>query len=446
MKRRKFITLSASATALSPLINIPGSDEYISSECSNIYYSSSLINSDVIYGGRERFTKDSPLGINIEDISALNNMPQQKFLEKGFIDITAAPFSADPEGISDSTKAIQEAVVFGRHHHMAIWIPYGEYLVRDTINCRVGWSDDRTSNHLYLPFCELWPVVLIGERRKGERPVIRLAPGSPGFKEEGKPVFNFRSRLWRRSTPLAPIPEDGSPTGFNALFYGINIEIGPGNPGAAAIFYSIAEGSTIQDCDFNIGDGFAGITEGPGGGGAIYNVTVTGGRFGVYNYDPKGRPDNPYVGCHFTGQREAAIHHQGRGNLSMIGCSFILRPDVLWLRGAYSGGGWSGVKWSPNSISMIDCVVDYTDIRSAPVIEAETSVMLKNIRMRNATELTGKTTGHIDKSLSGGGWMHVIEAGFPFRAPDEPYTHPVYINAERKQGDHLIVREEKNKL
>lgn len=445
MKRRKFISISASTTALFPLVPILGSGENKSYQFNQNFHSSKSPNFTFTSQNKERFTSNSPLGINVADISALNDMPEQKLLESGFIDITAAPFSADPTGKVDSTKVIQEAVVFGRHHHLAVWFPYGEYLVNDTIQCRVGWSDERTFNHLYLPFCELWPIVLIGERLNGRRPVIRLAPNASGFKEEGKPVFNFRSRLWRRNAPLAPIPEDGSPTGFNALFYGIDIEISSGNPGAAAIFFSIAEGSTIQDCEFRIGDGFAGISEGPGGGGAIYNVNIKGGRFGVYNFDPKGRPDNPFVGCQFEGQREVAIRHHGRGNLSMIGCTFVLNPGVTWLRGAYSGGGWSGVKWSPNSLSMIDCVVDYTGVRSEPIIEAETSIMLENVWIRNATRLIERPNGNLARPGNTDSWVRVAEAGFPFRATDEPYTHPVYIDTKRVNDDHLVIKAEQGK-
>lgn len=445
MKRRKFITSSASAAALLPLVNIVGNEANHSYKYNELYQPSASRAATLAFQTTDRFTNDSPLGINVEDIPALNAMPEQKLLETGFIDVTAVPFSADPTGKADATKAIQEAVVFARHHRLAVWFPYGRYLVSDTIQCRVGWSDERTPNHLYLPFCELWPVVLIGERRDGKRPLIRLAPNSPGFIEEAKPIFNFRSRLWNRKTPLAPIPQDASPTGFNALFYGIDIEIGGGNPGAAAIFYSIAEGSTIQDCEFHIGDGFAGVTEGPGGGGAIYNVTIRGGRFGVYNFDPRGRPDNPFVGCHFEGQREVAIRHHGRGNLSMIGCTFVLNPGVTWLRGAYSGGGWSGVKWSPNSLSMIDCVVDYTGVRSEPIIEAETSVMLQNVWIRNATRLIERPNGNLTRTGNMDSWVRVAEAGFPFRATDEPYTHPVYIDTKRVNGDHLVIKAEQEK-
>lgn len=47
----------------------------------------------------------------------------QELAELGFVDITAAPFLADPQGKKDSTQAIQQAVNFARDHQMAAFFP-----------------------------------------------------------------------------------------------------------------------------------------------------------------------------------------------------------------------------------------------------------------------------------------------------------------------------------
>ncbi len=40
--------------------------------------------------------------------------------EWGFVDVTAAPFHADPTGATDATAALQRAIVFAREHQMVM--------------------------------------------------------------------------------------------------------------------------------------------------------------------------------------------------------------------------------------------------------------------------------------------------------------------------------------
>ncbi|NOX57018.1 MAG: hypothetical protein GXP27_21780, partial [Planctomycetes bacterium] len=53
----------------------------------------------------------------------------------GFLDVTAAPFRADPTGQRDSTAAIQAAIDFARLHQLVCFFPSGEYRVSDTLVC-----------------------------------------------------------------------------------------------------------------------------------------------------------------------------------------------------------------------------------------------------------------------------------------------------------------------
>lgn len=208
-------------------------------------------------------------GIKSEDRKAVDAMlPNQPLISLGMIDVTKPPFSADPTGKTDATKAINDAVFFGRHHKLAVWFPLGTYTVSDTISCAGGWSDERTPNHKYLPFTEMWPCVLIGERREGKRPVIVLSPNSAGFADakKPKPVLDFFARAWNRETLDGPMKRNNGATNYQQLLYGMDVRIGAGNPGAAAVSFDAAEGSTLQDCAFDVGDGLTGILGGPGSG------------------------------------------------------------------------------------------------------------------------------------------------------------------------------------
>ena len=377
----------------------------------------------------DRFSSHSPLGLCVDDVAALNAMTGQEGLERGFFNVTAPPFAADPAGRRDSTHAIREAVFFARHHKLAVWFPSGEYLVSDTIECRGGWCDERTKEWLYLPFCELWPCVLIGERKGSQRPTIKLAPNSPGFAKLGKPVLAFRSSAWSRAQPFARPGSFSGSVGFNQLLYGIDVEIGVGNPGAAAVMFEQAEGSTIQDCEFRVGEGYAGLLNGPGGGGGVYNLTVKGGRFGSVN-EGVGRPGVLFTGCRFEGQREAVMDYSCRGALVFVGCEFKIGSGIPWMRGR------PGVM-PPNCLNAVDCVVDYSSRMSDPLIEAETSVSLLNVWIRNACGTLATTQNGTVFLPGGAGWTLVREAGFPYQMKNSKLTTPVYADLKPVDGNYL---------
>src|SRR6266545_8135410 len=74
-----------------------------------------------------------------------------------------------------------------------------------------GWTDERTPNHKYLPFIELWPCVLIGERQGREQPKILWAANSPGFDNPVNPkrvLDFFASSAFRSDVTAEPLERD----------------------------------------------------------------------------------------------------------------------------------------------------------------------------------------------------------------------------------------------
>ncbi|MFA6173374.1 MAG: glycosyl hydrolase family 28-related protein [Kiritimatiellales bacterium] len=356
------------------------------------------------------FRTDDPLGINIDDVAALNAMPEQTLLRTGFIDVTKPPFSADPSGARDSTKAVADAVFFGRHHKLAVWFPLGTYTVSDTIPCPGGWSDERTPNNKYLPFTEAWPSVLIGERQGSRRPCIVLATNSPGFNNPAKPkrVLDFFSRAWFRMKLEAPLGRDIPQTGYSQLLYGIDVRIGSGNSGAVAVYFGAAEGSTIQDCTLEAGDGYAGLMGSPGCGGGIFNLTVRGGQTGaMLNCD---EPSTTMAGCRFSGQREVAIRYQQRGSLTLAGCEFELAGPAAAVRSTGAGLG---------SISLVDCRIDRASGNDpAPVIDAKSAAYLRNTWVRSAGPVFVSSQCEQVMPDVCGQWNRVIELSSSFEYPE----------------------------
>lgn len=370
------------------------------------------------------FRTDDPLGINVDDVAALNEMPEQKLLHTGFLDVTKPPFGADPSGTRDSTKAIADAVFFGRHHKLAVWFPLGTYKVSDTIPCPGGWSDERTPSHKYLPFTEAWPCVLIGERKGSERPCIVLAPDSPGFNNPAKPkrVLDFFSRLWTRKTLEAPLRRDVPQTGYSQLLYGLDVRIGSGNPGAAAVYFGAAEGSTIQDCTLEAGDGYAGLLGAPGSGGAVFNLTIRGGQIGAMLNC--GEPSSTLVGCRFSGQREAAIHYEQRGSLTLVGCEFELPGNVVAVRSTGEDDG---------SLALVDCRLDRSSCpEPVPAVVAKSAAYLRDTWVRGGGPVFLSSQNGEVAPVAPGGWNHIVETASSFKYPDGPAS--IIIDGDKTGG------------
>jgi len=392
------------------------------------------------------FQVSDPLGININDIDDLNRMNDQPLLHLGFIDITNLHIPLIPQEKKMRQKPLRMPF-FGRHHKLAVYFPTGDYLVSNTIPCFGGWSDERTPNHKYLPWIETWPCVLIGDRRTGKKPRIILAPHSPGFDdpEHPKAIFKFNARtLIRKNTTDSLMPDEGS-TSYQQLFYGIDIKIGKGNKGAAAIAFNAAEGSSIQDCTFDVGDGFTGMLGGPGSGGAVFNVKITGGHTGMYLNSS--RPTCVIAGCRFIRQRAMGISYGQRGPLVLAGCEFLMKPGVPALRvrsrleehmassGQVLAGSTVGIIAEPNgSATLTDCRIEYVKPSvEIPAIQAEASVYIRNTWFRNVRKLICSSEDSL-VALSGGKWTRAIEIAMPVGDYTKPMVTPVYVDGKRHAG------------
>lgn len=68
--------------------------------------------------------------ISLDVLAALADSEIAKW---GFIDITAAPFKADPSGKRDATSAIQAAIDLAVEAQMVVFFPPGVYTVSDSI-------------------------------------------------------------------------------------------------------------------------------------------------------------------------------------------------------------------------------------------------------------------------------------------------------------------------
>lgn len=231
---------------------------------------------------------------------------------EGFLDVTAAPYGADPTGVRDSTEAITRALddvtsitkqafrqtlaemerlpAEGRHHHPAsfenyrldgvakcttslrlpavpvIVLPAGTYLVSDTLRYRHA---DLVNTY----GSEMNQQIRVRGAGVG-RTVIRLADAAAGFGTESrKPVLSFM-RAEKTNVATSNYCED------------LTIDCGRGNPGAVGLDFYANNSGAVRNVRITSGDGggFAGLQLGHGNysGVLVEQVEVEGFDHGLH--------------------------------------------------------------------------------------------------------------------------------------------------------------------
>jgi hypothetical protein len=266
----------------------------------------------------------------------LDHYADKQAAQYGILDVTHAPYSADPTGKNDSTPALQQAMKDARDARLITYLPGGTYRVSDTITCiEGGVRSDQSSLSRENPNTSAaqdnglpaFPCVLVGSRT-GRRTRIVLVPHAAGFGDarEPKPVIHF----WARSEGKAggPPVDPGEPDpsiAVDQMIVDVDLVLGQGNPGAVGIDHQGAQGSVIEDVAVDATGAFAGIHKAPGSGGGIHDLTVIGGRYGLYlKGDPRvfwrGAQPVPVVSnVTLKGQTVLAILYDGRGPLTVVG-------------------------------------------------------------------------------------------------------------------------------
>jgi hypothetical protein len=280
------------------------------------------------------------------------NVPADNtYFRKGLLDVTL--FGADPSGAKDSTQAIQKAVDTARDYQLATFFPSGTYLVTDTINAFLpGNQNGFTDPGLHRP------TILVGSRRGGKRPLLRLQRGLKAFADPNrpKPVLLF----W--AGPGHWMPDYGSTDPLKAeddiSFFqavsGIDIDLG-GNPGAYGIRHPGAQGALVENVRIEATGAFAGLGKYGVYGAAHYNVEVMGGRYAVYS-DPTNDRVSPYsghgmyFGCDFRRQEKAVFY------LGMAAHPVLLAGVHLEQAGAVLSEGY--VDGDRGGISLVDSVLE----------------------------------------------------------------------------------------
>lgn len=229
------------------------------------------------------------------------------------------------DGKADDTKAIQDAIdKASKPGGGIVFLPTGRYRITRTIL--------------------VWPGVRIYGTGT-ERPVLLLKDHTPGFQRgiAHMVVFAGAPHLPEPvpfppagTVPFDPKILDGHEGTFYSSMSNIDVEIGEGNPAAAAIRFRVAQHAILSHMDMRLGSAFAGVYQ---GGNVIRDVNFHGGRFGLVT--EKTPPTWPFlvIDTTFDGQRDAAIREHEAG-LTLVNVAIRNVPVGIEIDKGYSDQLW----------------------------------------------------------------------------------------------------------
>lgn len=376
-------------------------------------------------------------GVNLAVPRGLGN---ERLASWGLLDVTAAPFSADPSGKEDATKAIQRAVEFARDHQMVTFFPAGDYRISGTLTCMQNYYLRQNGAINGAPN---FPCVLMGSRRDPRRRArLVLAPRSPGFGDPRGPRFvvHYTNRSIEKHDPEMP----QSNISFSQLFMDLDIVIGEGNAGAIGIRIQAAEGSGLQNVTIDATHGLGGMRGAPGSGGYCHNLAVVGGEFGIdtrgwppeFKEDGTGTQPTPTLSAvRLLDQRGPALINKSRGPL--IGIGWEIRcphagPAVRVERG-YPSAPFNG------SLALIDSKISFTGEAPADLaVETQRSILFHNVYVRGVRKVFTDVQG------SAADWVRFEELGRPVDPrPFKGYafSETVRINGRNPEDTPWVRRE-----
>lgn len=240
-------------------------------------------------------------------------------------DPSAITVAGRGDGAADDSKAIQDAIdKAAKPGGGLVYLPSGRYRITRTIY--------------------LWPGVRIFGTG-GTRPVLVLKDRTPGFQRgiAHMVVFAGAPRL-PKAVPFPPpgtVPFDshildGHQGTFYSAMSNIDVEIGEGNPAAAAIRFRVAQHGILSHMDLHLGSAFAGVYQ---GGNVIRDVHFHGGRYGLVT--EKTPPTWPFlvIDSSFEGQKSAAIREHEAG-LTLVNVTMRNAPIGIEIDKGYSDQLW----------------------------------------------------------------------------------------------------------
>jgi len=243
------------------------------------------------------------------------------------VDPRAVVVRATGDGATDDSAAIQAALDQAANGGQGglVFLPSGRY---------------RITRSLLIPLA----VRLYGVGPT--RPVLLLAPGTPGFQKgvANMVIFTGGDQYQVGKVPV-PVPSavpfsekvrDANSSTFYSALSNVDFEIKDGNPAAAAVRMHTAQHSNLSHIDFHIGTGLAGVYQ---VGNLAYNLRFYGGRYGILAEKTSPAWQFTLMDSRFEGQRDAAIREHEAG-LTMVNVDIRDTPVGIEIDRGYGDWLW----------------------------------------------------------------------------------------------------------
>jgi hypothetical protein len=319
----------------------------------------------------------------------------------GFINVTSAPFFADPTGKTDTTKAIQDAVNEARNTQKVCFFPSGTYLISDTISCeqRVQKLDKpRYTDDMRQSWWEIGSdrFYILGSTI-GEGPVLKLSKDAIGFDNPAAPKFAMKVWAQTRNDNIGtdePVWGNEQPNiSFGHILRGLNFDIS-GHAGAIGVRHAGSQGTLMMDCSVKAEGALAGFNDCPGQGGGTYNISTYGGKYGLIIDASYRFP--MLAACTFKGQSIApVVYTSGSLPLMMVGCYLESNGDCAFditRLGEIPG------------ISLVDCMIKLNKPGSVISQSRNQNIFMENVYIQGATHMQNDQV-EVPKPKK---WTHVL--------------------------------------
>jgi len=255
--------------------------------------------------------------------------------------LTAAPsqFAARPaepravnvttggDGRTDATAAIQQAIDASRGigGNGIVFLPSGRYRLTRSILVPQGVR-----------------IFGVGPTR----PVLVLADATPGFQSGVATmiVFTGGDQYAVGKVPV-PVPtvvpprndvRDANSATFYSAMSNVDVEIGAGNPAAAAVRFRVAQHGFLSHMDFRLGSAFAGVYQ---AGNVMEDVHFHGGRYGIASEKTSPAWQVSLIDSSFDHQRDAAIREH-EADLTLVNVRVSDTPVGIDIDPGYSDSLW----------------------------------------------------------------------------------------------------------